>query len=222
MKAMVLAAGRGVRMGHLTSHKPKPLLEINGKKLIEIQLNKLIDAGFNDFLINVSYLHDQIIHFVETRFSEHAKINFSIEKDPLETAGGILNAINYFDQNPFLVTNADIHTDFDYKNLFDYELSDKNESHLILVNNPEFKKKGDFGLKNAMVDLNKDYTYSGIGIFKKKFFEGFMAGEKIKLKDVIDKGISKKTVSGSVYDGYWSDIGTTERLEQANKRSSKN
>lgn len=49
-----------------------------------------------------------------------------------------------------------------------------------------------------------------------------MAGEKIKLKDVIDKGISKKTVSGSVYDGYWSDIGTTERLEQANKRSSKN
>ena len=146
MKAMILAAGRGTRMGSLSNKTPKPLLRIKDKALIEIQLNKLIEAGFDDFLINVSHLYDQIIDFVTTKYENKVSITFSIETEPLETAGGIINALDFFDNNPFLVTNSDIFTDFKYEEIIKYQLKDGIIAHLIFVPNPIFKDQGDFGL----------------------------------------------------------------------------
>ena len=146
MKAMILAAGRGKRMRGLTKDTPKPLLEINGKKLIEIQIEKLMQANFNEIIINVSYLHEQIINFVEEKYHKKLKILFSIEKEPLETAGGIINALNYFDDEPFLVTNSDISTSFNYSELKKNHNYLSFNAHLILVPNPSFKSEGDFGL----------------------------------------------------------------------------
>ena len=127
MKAMILSAGMGSRMGCLTQKIPKPLLKIGNQTLLEIQLNKLIQAGISQFLINVSYLGDQIIEFVSSKYknSSNIEIQFSEEDQPLETAGGIVNALEFFDNNPFLVTNADIFTNFDY-----------NSSSVNLINNP--------------------------------------------------------------------------------------
>ena len=218
MKAMILAAGRGMRMGVLSNTTPKPLLKIRDKALIEIQLNKLIDAGFNDFLINVSYLYEQIIDFVTTKFENKVSLTFSIETEPLETAGGIINALDFFDDNPFLVTNSDIFTDFKYEEIIKYQLKNGMMAHLIFVPNPNFKDQGDFGLANALVNLNKDYTFSGIGIYTKQMFTEYVKGEKIQLKTVLENNIKKNRITGSLFKGYWSDVGTPERLKYENTK----
>ena len=218
MKAMILAAGRGMRMGVLSNTTPKPLLKIRDKALIEIQLNKLIDAGFNDFLINVSYLYEQIIDFVTTKFENKVTITFSTETEPLETAGGIINALDFFDDNSFLVTNSDIFTDFKYEEIFKYQLKDGIMAHLIFVPNPNFKDQGDFGLANELVNLNKDLTFSGIGIYTKQMFTEYVKGEKIQLKTVLENNIKKNRITGSLFKGYWSDVGTPERLKYENTK----
>ena len=218
MKAMILAAGRGMRMGVLSNTTPKPLLKIRDKALIEIQLNKLIEAGFNDFLINASYLYEQIIDFVTTKFENKVSLTFSIETEPLETAGGIINALDFFDDNPFLVTNSDIFTDFKYEEIIKYQLKNGMMAHLIFVPNPNFKDQGDFGLANEFVNLNKDYTFSGIGIYTKQMFTEYVKGEKIQLKTVLENNIKKNRITGSLFKGYWSDVGTPERLKYENTK----
>lgn len=218
MKAMILAAGRGARMGVLSNTTPKPLLKIRDKALIEIQLNKLIEAGFDDFLINVSYLYEQIIDFVTTKFENKVTITFSIETEPLETAGGIINALDFFDDNPFLVTNSDIFTDFKYEEIINYQLKGGIMAHLIFVPNPNFKDQGDFGLENKFVNLNKDLTFSGIGIYTKQMFTEYVKGEKIQLKTVLENNIKKNRITGSLFKGYWSDVGTPERLKYENTK----
>jgi MurNAc alpha-1-phosphate uridylyltransferase len=221
MKAMILSAGMGSRMGHLTKNTPKPLLKIGNQTLLEMQLNKLIQAGISQFLINVSYLGDKIIEFVSNKYknSSNLEIQFSEEDQPLETAGGIVNALEFFDNNPFLVTNADIFTNFDYSVLLKHKLSNDVSAFLILVPNPEFKIVGDYGLEGNKLSFTKDFTYSGIGIFRKEMFQGYKKGEKIKLKSILDDYILNKKIDGSLYHGYWSDIGTAERLEFENKKN---
>jgi len=207
-----------MRMGVLSNTTPKPLLKIRDKALIEIQLNKLIDAGFNDFLINVSYLYEQIIDFVTTKFENKVTITYSIETEPLETAGGIINALDFFDDNPFLVTNSDIFTDFKYEEIIKYQLKNGIMAHLIFVPNPNFKDQGDFGLANELVNLNKDLTFSGIGIYTKQMFTEYVKGEKIQLKTVLENNIKKNRITGSLFKGYWSDVGTPERLKYENTK----
>jgi MurNAc alpha-1-phosphate uridylyltransferase len=221
MKAMILAAGMGLRMGSLTQKIPKPLLKIGNQTLLEIQLNKLIQAGISQFLINVSYLGDQIIEFISNKYknSSNLEIQFSEEDQPLETAGGIVNALEFFDNDPFLVTNADIFTNFDYSILLKHKLSGDVSAFLILVPNPEFKIVGDYGLEGKKLSFTKEFTYSGIGIFRKEMFLGFKKGEKIKLKSIIDDYILNNKIDGSLYHGYWSDIGTAERLEFENNKN---
>jgi MurNAc alpha-1-phosphate uridylyltransferase len=221
MKAMILSAGMGSRMGDLTKNTPKPLLKIGNQTLLEIQLNKLIQAGISHFLINVSYLGDQIIEFVSSKYKNatNLDIQFSKEEHPLETAGGIVNALDFFDNAPFLVTNADIFTNFDYSLLLKYELPANVSAFVILVPNPEFKEIGDYGLERNKLTFSKDFTYSGIGIYRKEMFQEFKKGEKIKLKSILDDNILKNKIDGSLYHGYWSDIGTAERLEFENKKN---
>jgi len=221
MKAMILAAGMGTRMEYLTKNTPKPLLKIGNQTLLEIQLNKLIQAGISQFLINVSYLGDQIIEFVSNKYknSSNIEIQFSVEDQPLETAGGIVNALDFFDDAPFLLTNADIYTHFDYSILLKHKLSADVSAFLILVPNPEFKTVGDYGLEGNKLSFTKDFTYSGIGIYRKEMFLGFKKGEKIKLKSILDDYILNNKIDGSLYHGYWSDIGTAKRLEFENKKN---
>ena len=221
MKAMILSAGIGSRMGDLTKNTPKPLLKINNQTLLEIQLNKLIQAGINHFLINVSYLGNQIIEFVSSKYKNlpNLVIEFSEEHQPLETAGGIVKALDFFDDKPFLVTNADIFTNYDYSLLLNHKLSADVSAFLILVPNPEFKTVGDYGLDGNKLTFTKDFTFSGIGVYRKEMFQGFKKGEKIKLKSIIDDYISNNKIDGSLYHGYWSDIGTEERLDFENDKN---
>lgn len=144
MQAMILAAGLGTRMRPLTDHTPKPLLKVAGKPLLEHQINRLIDAGADSILINISYLAEQIEEFIASRLWPVA-IRLSFEDQPLETAGGIQKALEQGDldwDSPLLLVNGDIWCDYDLANL--PPLNGDTLGHLILASNPEHNPAGDF------------------------------------------------------------------------------
>ena len=219
MKAMILAAGRGKRMGNLTQTCPKPLLKVKGRCLLDWHLSKLSAAGFKDVVINVSYLSKQIIEFVGDGLIWGLNIAVSEEAEALETAGGIKKAIKYLGDDPFLVINADIFSNYDYKNLIIRSLDKRCMGYLVLVKNPEHNLKGDFGLlDDATLTMNSDslLTFSGIAIYDPKFFSKLIVGSKIKLSPILEIAINKNCIKGELFEGVWSDVGTPERLNMIN------
>ena len=182
MKAMLLAAGRGKRMRALTANIPKPLLEVRGKCLIDWHLEKLSKAGFKDVVINVSYLSDKIIKHISDGKRWKLNIIISNESEALETAGGIRKAIFYLGNDPFVVINTDIFSDYDYRNFKNIPLKQASLGHLVMVKNPAHNANGDFGLtKNGILIMNDDqlFTFSGIAIYKPKLFANLKEGIKI-------------------------------------------
>jgi MurNAc alpha-1-phosphate uridylyltransferase len=219
MKVMILAAGRGERMGNLTQNCPKPLLKVKGKCLIDWHLSKLCEAGFRDVVINVAYLSKEIIDFVGDGSNWKLNISISEEIEALETAGGIKKAIKYLGDEPFAVINADIFSDYNYKNLKMISLQNNSMGHLVLVNNPEHNLKGDFGIMdNGILTMNSErpLTFSGIAIYDPKFFSELTEGNKIKLAPILEIAINKKYIQGELFEGLWSDVGTPERLNMIN------
>src|SRR3981189_1546766 len=105
-KAMVLAAGLGVRMRPLTDRMPKPLVRVAGRALLDHVLDKLADAGVSEAIVNVHYLPDQIIDHVAKR--SHPKVIISDERDTvLGTGGGVVKALPLLGDAPFYHLNAD-------------------------------------------------------------------------------------------------------------------
>lgn len=211
MKVMLLAAGRGERMGPLTEYCPKPLLQVAGCALIEHHIVALKAHGFSEFVINVAYLGEQIKEKLGNGERWAVNIEYSDEgSQALETGGGIFKALSLLGKEPFLLVNADVWTDFPYANL--RAKVDKN-IHLVLVNNPAHNKKGDFCLLDGAVELagSERYTYCGIGVFNPVIFEQQTAGV-FPLAPIIRQSISKGQVSGELHHGEWIDVGTPERL----------
>ena len=219
MKVMILAAGRGERMGNLTQNCPKPLLKVKGRCLIDWHLIKLCEAGFKDIVINVAYLSKEIIEFVGDGSKWGLNISISEEEHALETAGGIKRAIKYLGDEPFVVINADIFSDYNYANLKARSLQNNSMGHLVLVNNPAHNLKGDFGIMdNGILTMNSEgpFTFSGIAIYDPKFFSELAEGSKIKIAPILEIAINKKFIQGELFEGVWSDIGTPERLNKIN------
>lgn len=216
MRAMILAAGRGERMRPLTDKTPKSLLEVAGKPLIVHQLEALVLASVEKVVINLGHLGGQIQDYLGSGQALGIEIQYSDEKDSaLETAGGIIKALPYLGDSPFIVTNADIYTDFDYSSL---PAKLDSDAHLVLVSNPQHNIHGDFVLKGDMVlsEGEEKLTYSGIGIFHPRFFKNCSPGRN-PLAPLLHQSAHDGCLSGQRYDGVWSDIGTPERLIEINK-----
>lgn len=213
MKAMILAAGRGSRMGILTDKIPKPLLKINGKALIQYTVENLVSAGFRDIVINIAYLGSQIIDTLGDGQQFGATLVYSDEgKHALETAGGIINALPLLGKNPFVVINSDVVCDYPLAKL---KLQPLKLAHLILVKNPDFHLQGDFSLAaNGSLSSIGDnrYTYSGIGLYDPKLFINYRI-DKLKLGAILKAATHKGGVSGEKFKGLWMDIGTPQRLQ---------
>jgi MurNAc alpha-1-phosphate uridylyltransferase len=220
MKAMILAAGRGERMGELTREIPKPLIKARGKPLIEWHLEKLSTTGFKDIVINVCYLPEIIKDFVGDGSKWKLNVTYSEENPILETAGGIKNALSLLGEEPFAVINADIFSNFDYAKLQLINLNNTSDGHLVLVRNPEHNQAGDFGLlDNNCLAVNSDilYTFSGIAVYHPRFFNELELGIKMQLLPLLNSSISHSLIKGELFEGVWSDIGTPERLNIINK-----
>ena len=212
MKAMILAAGRGERMRPLTDTTPKPLLLVAGKPIIVHTIEQLRKAGFNDIVINLAHLGEQIIGHLGDGRQFGVNICYSDEgEEGLETAGGIINALPLLGDRPFLVVNGDIATDFPFASLRSRAVD---LAHLVLVNNPEHHPQGDFGLDDRMHvvdDSGIKFTFSGIGAYHPDLFNQVPPG-KHKLAPLLRQAIEKRRVSGEKHSGFWMDIGTPQRL----------
>ena len=104
-------------MKPLTDDKPKPLLTVAGRPLIEHHIVRLRDAGVTEIVVNVSYLRQQLVEFLGDGSRWGIELTISEETAPLETAGGVVQALPYLGDQPFLLVNGDIYTDFPFATL---------------------------------------------------------------------------------------------------------
>ena len=216
MKAFILAAGYGKRLLPLTENSPKPLLKVGDTSLIERNIEHVLNSGISEIVINISYLGALVREHVIEKFPNE-NINFSVEKKPLGTGGGVYKALPLLGSEPFLCMNADLFHNIKLDNLF----SDVESALLIGVPNPEHNQMGDFSLDKDIVNINtegNDLTWSGISIinpriFKNKYFEStsFNIWESVLLEY-----IKKKSIKGIGSSDLWIDVGTLDRLKLAN------
>jgi MurNAc alpha-1-phosphate uridylyltransferase len=217
MKAMILAAGLGKRLKPLTNDIPKPLLKVGNQSLIERNIRSLLNYGFDEIVINVSYLGNMITEHVLEIFPNN-KIIFSKESEPLGTGGGIKNALKLLGDEPFMLINADIYHNI---NLAAVKTAPK-YAHLVGVKNPEHNIQGDFSLDNNIVlarsELN-DFTWSGISIINPTIFSQLQTQEMPFdiWNSVLMQFINNNKITAEIYEGVWIDTGTIDRLELANK-----
>ncbi len=220
---MILAAGRGERMRPLTDATPKPLLKVSDKALIVWHIEKLAQAGFDEIVINHAYLG----HMIEAALGNGEQFDidlfYSPETNALETAGGIANALPLLGDRPFPVVNADIFSNYDYRDLhaetlmLDEDLA--RSAHLVMVDNPEHHRDGDFVLQNGVLvpEGASRLTFSGIGIYRPSFFHAIPRGEKAAFAPLLRAGIADGRISAEHFTGMWTDVGTPARLEQLNQ-----
>ena len=220
MKAMILAAGVGERMRPLTNHTPKPLLRVGGIPLLEHHIRRLARAGYAELVINVSHLAQQIIDFCGDGSRWGVSISFSLEEQPLETAGGIQRALPLLGPQPFLVVNGDIWIDYDFSQLAAYRPAPAESAHLVMVGNPPQHPQGDFWLDDEGWLREREQgctglTYAGVAVYTPGFFADMQPG-KMALRPLLDDAIARNCLTGEYHPGNWEDVGTPERLQALN------
>ncbi len=216
MKAMILAAGLGKRMRPLTDRSPKPLLPVAGKPLIVHHLERLASAGIRDVIVNVSYRAEQIVEALGDGSAYGVSIAWSRESTPLETGGGIRQALPLLGDAPFLLVNGDVWSDFDPANL--PPLGD-DLAHLVLVDNPAHHPMGDFHLgATGRVHAQGEprLTYAGLGLLDPALVADQAPGE-FPLAPLLREAMHAGRVGGTHHCGRWVDVGTPERLAELDR-----
>jgi N-acetyl-alpha-D-muramate 1-phosphate uridylyltransferase len=209
---MILAAGRGNRMRPLTDHTPKPLLQAGGKTLIEYHLKALATAGIREVVINVAHLGA----IIRDRLGDGQRYDLAIQysdegNQALETGGGVFRVLPWLGDDVFLVVNGDVWCDYPLK---PRALAGEDLAHLVLVDNPQHHREGDFFLDDTRLSLVRGtkLTFSGIGYYKPALFHGCKPGA-FPLAPLLRQAAEQVRGSAEHYRGAWFDIGTPERLQ---------
>ena len=197
-------------MRPLTDGCPKPLLRVNGKALIVYHLEALKRAGIASVVINHCWLGEQIEQALGDGSDFGLHITYSHETEPLETAGGILHALDKL-EDEFIVVNGDVFTAFDFSRLCVLN----QQAHLVLVPNPAHHPAGDFGIDQGWLtnQHSQRHTFSGIACYKKTFFDGVTEG-KSALAPLLRAGAEQQKITAELYQGLWCDVGNPHRLQQ--------
>jgi N-acetyl-alpha-D-muramate 1-phosphate uridylyltransferase len=213
MKAMIFAAGRGERMGELTRNTPKPLLPVGEQRLIEYHLYRLAALGVSECIINTYYLAEQFLQVLGDGSRYGLRITYSHETEKLDTGGGIINALDFFDDKPFLLVNGDVFTDYPFEKLINKKLNSL--AHLVLVDNPDHHPQGDFVLQEdsflALSKGQKKLTYAGIALLSPKLVSSYPKG-LLSFGNVLMSAIAKGQVTGEYFGGRWLNVDTPKRL----------
>lgn len=221
MRALIFAAGKGERLRPLTSHMPKPLIDVGGCSLIEHHLLRLAAAGVTDVVINTSWLAEQFAPALGDGARWNLRIVYSYEGAvPLDTGGGMLNALPLLGDAPFFLVNGDVFTDIDLAAL---PHTPRGLAHLVLVDNPAQHSRGDFVLReDGLLDGDADaprLTYSGVGVYDPRLLDGWResvpdAGSipRFGLAPLLRAAMRRGEVTGEHHRGRWTDVGTPERL----------
>jgi len=226
MNALIFAAGRGERLRPLTEHTPKPLLPVGGKPLIVRHLEHLAALGIRDVVINTSWLAGQFPAQLGDGRRWGMRLHYAFEGDtPLETGGGLLNALPLLGDGPFIAVNGDVWSDFDFARL---PREPASHAHLVLIDNPDHHRHGDFHLRadgQLAADGPDKLTFSGIGVYRPQLLDNWRAGigpcagadctpPRFPLAPLLRAAMARGQVSGERHAGAWCDVGTLERLAQ--------
>jgi N-acetyl-alpha-D-muramate 1-phosphate uridylyltransferase len=226
--ALIFAAGLGERMRPLTDHTPKPLLKVQGKPLIVWHLEKLAAIGVHYVVINTSHLADQFPGALGDGSRWGLRIRYAYEgPTPLETGGGMLNALPLLGSEPFIVVSGDVWTDADFGAL---PTAPTGVAHLLMVDNQPHHPQGDFALDEHGVlhtEGTPRVTYSGIGVYRREFLEGWQSLAEykpsvdkkpphFKIRPLLEAAMARNAVTGSLHHGDWTDVGTPQRLASLN------
>jgi len=223
--ALIFAAGRGERMRPLSDATPKPLLRVGGKALIEWHLERLAGAGVRKVVINTSHLAAQFAAALGDGSRWNLRIAYSFEgPEPLETGGGMLRALPLLGAAPFIAVNGDIWTDFDFSTL---PQSPGGLAHLVVVDNPPHHPRGDFLLRGGVLEDDSEelaatrgsgvrLTFAGIGVYRPELLDGQAPG-KYSIVPLLRAAMRTGRVSGEHFRGRWSDVGTSQRLDDLDR-----
>ena len=218
--AMILAAGRGERMRPLSDACPKPLLPAGGKPLIVWQIEALARAGYRDLVVNVSHRGDQLVAALGDGAALGVSIRWSVEAEPLETAGGIATALPLLPPGPLLVVSGDIWTGYDYASLASRRAAMARDgaaagAHLVMVPNPDYHPSGDFRLADGRHALDGEprMTFGNIALYDRALFDELPRGRKLKMLPLYQRWIRAGIATGERYDGPWANVGTPADLE---------
>ena len=243
--ALVLAAGRGERMRPLTDSTPKPLLQVQGRPLLQWHLQALANAGVSRVVINTAWLGEQIPAYfsdkngVKPIWDKRKQLSISYSQEgvdfggALETAGGIARALPQLGPVFWLAAGDVFAPDFVFDSAAVQAFATSGQlAHLWLVPNPAHNPRGDFGLSSQGLALNLPaddpaprYTYSTIALLRAELFAppwcdiapGNPLGVKAALAPLLRCAMDAGRVSASLYGGRWTDVGTPERLAELNR-----
>lgn len=219
-QALIFAAGFGKRLQPLTLTTPKPLIDLNGKPLIQYALDRLNSAGIKKTVVNTHYLAEQLHDYLKDK-----NVIISHEPEILETGGGLLNALPNFKPEPILCLNSDIWWQENHgsilKNLIKAWDDQTMDILLILVTQKNalyFKGPGDFDWnKETLIPTFRQgdsapFIYTGIQIIHPRVFVGQESG-CFSIVDIYHKVAKSNRLRALELDGTWCDIGTLDALE---------
>jgi N-acetyl-alpha-D-muramate 1-phosphate uridylyltransferase len=228
MKAIILAAGRGKRMRPLSDATPKPLLEVNGKRLIEWHVEALARAGVREIVVNTAWLEEQIVATLGDGARFGIAITYSREgRDhggALETAGGIAKALPLLG-DAFWIVSADVWIpDFGFSaGTAERFVTSGHLAHIWLVPNPIFHSGGDFGLGADGLALadgagpdGQRWTYANIALARAEMFAHIADGTHAALAPLLYEGMRARRIGAEIYRGRWDNVGTPEQLVALN------
>jgi MurNAc alpha-1-phosphate uridylyltransferase len=242
--ALVLAAGRGERMRPLTDSTPKPLLQVQGRPLLQWHLQALANAGVSRVVINTAWLGEQIPAYfsdkngVKPIWDKRKQLSISYSQEgvdfggALETAGGIARALPQLGPVFWLAAGDVFAPDFVFDSAAVQAFAASDQlAHLWLVPNPAHNPRGDFGLSSQGLALNLPaddpaprYTYSTIALLRAELFAppwcdiapGNPLGVKAPLAPLLRRAMDNGRVTAAIYTGRWTDVGTPQRLTELN------
>ncbi len=225
-KAMVLAAGLGLRMRPLTEHLPKPLIAVAGRALLDHVLDKLGDAGVTDAVVNVHYLPDQIIAHVASRTCPHVTISDE-RNQVLGTGGGVVKALPLLGPEPFFHVNSDtLWIDGVKSNLTRLaDTFDPQRMDILLLMAPTassigYGGRGDYSMQpDGCLRRRKEhqvvpFVYAGAAIMSPAIFADAPRGE-FSLTKMFDRAEEQERLFGLRLDGVWMHVGTPDAVHEA-------
>ncbi len=216
---MILAAGFGTRLKPITDYMPKPLVPVLNKPLIEYSIELLAKHNITDIYLNLHYLMDSIATYLGDGKKYGVNITYSKEKEILGTGGGIKKCEKFLKDEPFLVINSDILIDIDLTDVIKKHEESGAIATMVLREDPESKKYGEFGLdENGLIvnflgkgtGVTSSYMFTGVHIIEPEVFSYF---QTIGFASIIDSFYKKafddgRAIGGYVLNNFWSDVGT--------------
>lgn len=219
MRGMILAAGRGMRMGALSEQCPKPLLQVGGMSLIEWQLRRLRAGGVREVVINLAYRGDMIHAALGDGQRLGMRLHYSREAQGLETGGGIVRALPLLreaGQEAFVLVNADVFCTLDYGAWLARARARTQVRHsagyVVCVPTPDWKRCGDFSIDaDGNLRTGATWTFAGISVLNYELFCD-KSDDFQRLAPWLNEWAAEGRLGAEVFTGFFCDAGTPQRL----------